>query len=129
MTFHQDARHKGEQSEMAIQTTFRGRMKVMAPAIMLVAVPNAGKRTAWERTQRAKEGMLAGFPDMIALYAGRTAYLEFKTGDGALSANQVEVLNRLSRMDFPVGVFRSADTAVEWLQGHFPDAFVGRIAA
>jgi len=128
--FHVDPRNaQDDRDELAIQTLFRNRMRMLAPAVMLVAVPNAGKRTAWERRQRAKEGMVAGFPDLIALHDGRTALLEFKRGDGALSTVQIETLNRLVRLGFPVAVFRQADTAVEWLQSLWPHAFTGRIAA
>ena len=128
--FHVDPRNAADdRDELAIQTLFRNRMRMLAPQVMLVAVPNAGKRTAWERRQRAKEGMVAGFPDLIALHDGRTAFLEFKRGDGSLSTVQVETLNRLVRLGFTVGVFRQADTAVSWLQDLWPLAFTGRIAA
>jgi hypothetical protein len=127
--FHVDARHKDEADEIAIQTQFRAKMRIVAPQVMLVGVPNAGKRTAWERRQRGKEGLTPGFPDMIALHDGRAAFLEFKRGDGALSTAQIEVLNRLMRLGFTVGVFRSAETVIEWLASLWPHAFVGRIAA
>lgn len=130
LPFHVDKRDpSNDQSEASIQARFRGRMKILAPEIILFAVPNAGKRTAWERRERGREGMLPGFPDMGALYDQRAAFLEFKSGTGSLSNVQIDTLNRLAAQDFPVGVFRSADTAVEWLQGHWPHAFVGRFAA
>ena len=127
--FHIDPTHKSAQDEIGVQVLFRTRMRTLAPQVMLVGIPNAGRRTAWEGKQRGREGMVAGFPDMMALHDGCAAFLEFKKGSGSLQANQIDVLNRLVRQDFPVGVFRSADTAVEWLQGHWPQAFIGRIAA
>jgi hypothetical protein len=127
--FHVDPTHKGETDEIGIQVLFRNRMRVLAPTVMLVGIPNAGRRTAWEGRQRGREGMVPGFPDIMALHDGRAAFLEFKKGSGSLQANQVDVLNRLVRLDFAVGVFRDADSAVEWLQGHWPTAFVGRLAA
>jgi hypothetical protein len=130
LSFHVDPRDAAsDKDEASIQALFRSRMRVLAPTVILVAVPNAGKRTAWEKRQRAREGMVAGFPDMLAMHDGRTAALEFKSGIGILSDKQVDTLNRLVAQRFPVGVFRSADTAVEWLQGHWPDAFEGRMAA
>lgn len=128
--FHIDPRNaQGEKDELHVQVRFRNLMRTLAPEVMLVAVPNAGKRTAWEGRQRGREGMVAGFPDLIAMHNGRTALLEFKSGTGSLQDNQIDVLNRLVRLDFPVGVFREAETAVAWLQDHWPHAFIGRIAA
>lgn len=130
LPFHVDPRDaSNDKDEASIQALFRSRMRTLAPRVILVAIPNAGKRTAWERRQRAREGMVTGFPDMLAMHDGRTAALEFKSGKGALSDQQIDTLNRLVAQDFPVGVFRSADTAVEWLSQHWPAAFDGRITA
>lgn len=128
--FHVDPRDNAcSKDELAHQVTFRTRMRTIAPAVLLVGIPNAGRRTPWEQRQRAKEGLAPGFPDMIALHGSRTALLEFKSGTGALSPAQIDMLNKLVRLGFPVGVFRSADTAVDWLRDQMPDAFIGRIAA
>ena len=128
--FHIDPRDtQGATDELTTQVQFRKIMRAVAPEVMLVAVPNAGKRSRWEAMQRGREGMVAGFPDLMALHQGRTALMEFKSGTGTLQDNQIDVLNKLVRQDFPVGVFRSADSAVAWLQGHWPHAFTGRIAA
>ena len=130
LPFHVDKRNaKDTRDEATIQARFRGRMKIVAPQVFLVAVPNAGKRTAWERRARAREGLVPGFPDMLAMFDGRTAALEFKSGTGSLSDQQIDTLNKLAAQDFPVGVFRSEDTAVEWLENHWPNAFVGRVTA
>jgi hypothetical protein len=124
--FHIDPRNaKGAANETAVQAGFRAQMRLAAPRVMLVAVPNAGKRTQWEAKQRQNEGMVAGFPDMVAFFDGRAAGLEFKSGTGSLSENQIATLNKLVSLDIPVGVFRSAETAVEWLKGHWPHAFGG----
>lgn len=128
--FHADPRNAAQESdELSIQVLFRTRMRTLAPAVLLVAVPNAGRRSAWEQRQRAKEGLTPGFPDLIAMHDGRTACLEFKSGTGALSNAQIDMLNKLTRLGFAAGMFRSADTALDWLQAQMPDAFIGRIAA
>jgi hypothetical protein len=122
--FHVDPRDaQGAKDEAAVQAQFRAKMRIAAPGVMLVAIPNAGKRTAWEARQRKAEGLVPGFPDMLAFFDGRVAGLEFKSGTGALSDNQIETLNRMVKLDIPVGVFRSADTAIEWLRGHWHHAF------
>lgn len=122
--FHIDPRDAAnDKDELAIQVGFRSQMRTRAPKVMLFGIPNAGRRSAWETMQRGKEGMVPGFPDMGALYEGRAAFLEFKSGTGALSNQQIDTLNRLVARDIPVGVFRSADTAIAWLEGHWPSAF------
>lgn len=110
--------------ELAIQTRFRSRMKMLAPTVRLVATPNAGKRTAWAAMKAKQEGMSKGFPDLAAYWAnGRgdnavpgTAYLEFKAKGGALSVEQVDWMNWLHMSGFPCGVFNSVDSAVEFLR-------------
>ena len=130
LPFHVDKRDaSNDNDEATIQARFRSRMRTLAPQVFLVAVPNAGKRTAWERRARAREGMVPGFPDMLAMFDGRTAALEFKSGTGSLSNVQIDTLNRLCAQDFPVGVFRSPETAIDWLQGHWPNAFIGSFTA
>ena len=122
--YHTDPRNNQcDKQEVAIQASFRSKMRMDAPHIMLVGIPNSGKRTAWEARERSKEGMVPGFPDMLAFHDGRVAALEFKTGKGSLSDKQKDTLNRLVRQRIPVGVFRSPETAYEWLSNLWPSAF------
>lgn len=120
--FHVDPKDAAtEGSELAIQTAFRNKMKTHAPDVMLVAVPNSGKRTSYETLTRAREGMVSGFPDMIALHDGKAAFLEFKARGGRLDDKQIDCLNRLTNRNFVAGVFRSPVTAMDWLRDHgFP---------
>jgi hypothetical protein len=116
------------QSEIAIQTLFRSRCRIMCPGVSLVAIPNAAKRTQWAAQRAKREGLATGFPDMMALAPGKVAFIEFKSDAGRLSDNQSEWIERLIGMGFPCGVFRDADAAVDFLRQHgFP--FIGRIAA
>lgn len=118
----------GNLSEIAIQTLFRGRCRAMCPGVSIVAIPNAGKRTQWAAQQAKREGLAKGFPDVMALAAGKIAFLEFKAAAGRLTIDQEEWLARLHGMGFPCGVFRDADVAVAFLRANgFP--FIGRIAA
>jgi hypothetical protein len=117
-----------DQTEIQIVTLFRSRCRVLCPAVRIVAIPNASKRTQWAAQRAKREGMAAGFPDMMALAPGKVAFLEFKAARGKLSDNQGEWLDRLHGMGFPCGVFRDADAAVSFLRDQgFP--FIGRIAA
>ena len=113
-------------SEIAIQTLFRSRARIMCPAVRLVAVPNGGKRSQWAAGQAKREGLAKGFPDLIALAPGKVAFLEMKSAKGVVSVEQGEWIDQLHGMGFPVGVFRDADDAIEFLRGQgFP--FVDRV--
>jgi hypothetical protein len=102
--------------EAAIQTRFRSRMRMRAPEVKLVAVPNAGVRTSYEKFQRAREGLVIGFPDLVCLWLGGCAFIEFKQRTGSLSAAQHDNLNWLARAGFACGVFRSVESAMAFLR-------------
>lgn len=102
--------------ETAIQARFRSRVASQAPGVRLAAVPNGGKRTAWAAMQAKREGLATGFPDLIALWAGGHAFLEFKTRTGPLKPEQIDYLNWLHRNGHACGVFRSANTALAFLR-------------
>lgn len=115
------------QSEIQIQTLFRNRARIMCPAVRLVAVPNGGKRSQWAAGQAKREGMAKGFCDLIALApGGKVAFLEIKSASGRVSESQREWLDLLTEFGFPCGVFRDADSAIEFLRAQgFP--FVDRV--
>lgn len=112
-------------SEIAIQTLFRSRARILCPAVHIVAVPNAAKRSKWAAAQVKREGLASGFPDVMCLFSHGSApenaipvsaYIEFKSAKGRLSENQKEWIGRLGRMGFPVTVCRDADEAINWLR-------------
>jgi hypothetical protein len=116
-------------SEIEIVTLFRSRCRIMCPGVSIVAVPNAAKRSQWAAQRAKREGMAAGFPDILCFWKGPgVAAIEFKAHAGKLSANQIEWLDRLAEIGIPATVSRDADHAVEFLrQAGAP--FIGRIAA
>lgn len=105
-------------SEIAIQTVFRARVRIMCPRVLVVAVPNAAKRSQWAINQAKREGITAGFPDVICIWPGKTAYIEFKARAGSISKNQREWMERLTSYGFPAGVFRHPETALEFLRAN-----------
>lgn len=108
-------------SEIQIQTLFRSRARIMCPGVRIVAVPNAGKRSQWAARQVKREGLATGFPDLIALAPGKVAFLEMKSAKGRVAPNQSDWHDTLAGMGFPVGVFRDADSAIEFLRANgFP---------
>lgn len=102
--------------EIGIQSRLRSRLRNIAPSVRLVAIPNAGKRTAWAAMQAKREGLAKGFPDLLALWEGGCAFLEIKARAGSLDVEQIAWLNWLHNAGNAVGVFRSVDTAIAFLK-------------
>lgn len=129
--FHIDAPDADPASEIQRLGKFRAQMRIHAPAVMIAGVPNAAKRGQWALNQARKEGLYSGFPDIMCLAAGPEiesgftrpliAFLEWKAGRTKPGEHQVDCLNLLHRMGFAVGVFRRADSAMQFLRAQgFP---------
>lgn len=104
--------------EIDIVQSFRKRLYMAAPAIKVVAIPNAGRRTQWEAMRAKKEGLSKGFPDVMCIGpAGLIAYIEFKRKGGTIKPEQQEWIDLLKRYTFPATIARSADDAIDFLRG------------
>lgn len=121
--FHCDPRSVADDGdEVTTQRRFINRMRRLAPAVLCVATPNGGNRSAWEKLHAKREGLVKGWPDLTVFWSNGIDHNaipglflpEFKTATGRLSDEQVIQLNWLHRHGFPCGCFRSADTAVEF---------------
>jgi hypothetical protein len=109
-------------SEIAIQKSCRDRVARQFPGCVVVAVPNAGKRSRWAAGRVRAEGLSKGFPDMMVLAPGRIAFVEVKA-KGALDAEQHDWLEALHGWGHPCGVFRSQDSlAAKLTEWGFPRA-------
>jgi hypothetical protein len=116
-------------TELEIQTLFRSRCRILCPAVSVVAVPNAAKRSQWAAQRAKREGLATGFPDVLCFWKGPgVAAIEFKAKDGRLSLAQTEWLARLNDMGVPCIVSRDADHALDFLRS-CGAPFIGRIAA
>lgn len=104
-------------TEIQIQAGFKARLRYVAPAVTMVAIPNAAKRSQWAANQARKEGLAAGFPDVMCIWAGGgICFIEFKRQSGRLSEAQGEWLVRLRERGHRVTVARSVDDAVAFLR-------------
>ena len=114
--FHVDARSVADDgNELTIQRRIRKAISQRLSGVSFVAIPNGGQRSAWAGIKAKQEGMSAGFPDAMVLWAGGIAFVEIKTATGALSDQQHILLNWLHNAGFAVGVFRSVETCLSWL--------------
>ena len=104
-------------TEADIVAGFRNWLRIHAPAIKWVAVPNAAKRGRYATRQAQREGMTKGFPDGLCLWpGGGICFFEWKRPGGKASDNQAEWLLRLREYGFPVALVSSAEEAVSVLR-------------
>lgn len=115
------------------QATFRGRLRMVAPSLMVFANANAGKRA---RHLAIKEGVRAGVFDVTvasgSLGPRFVAFVEMKGYDsrgraGVLSPQQIEFGNTMHRAGHPVAAFFDPDAAVRWIRTISPHAFIDRV--
>lgn len=116
--FHVDPKSVADAGdEHAIQTRLIGRLKIIAPRVDVIAIPNQGQRSAYTSMKMKSEGLRKGAWDLLMQWEGpHSAWLEMKDRDGSLKIEQIEFGNRKVREGFPCGVFRSVDTAVAFLR-------------
>lgn len=105
-------------SEIAIQTLFRSRARIMCPGVSIVAVPN-GTHIASKagRAKVKREGLATGFPDVLCFWRGPgVAAIEFKAAKGCLSDAQADWLDRLTDIGIPATISRDPDHAIAFLR-------------
>lgn len=106
-----------DRSEIAIQTLFRSRLRIRAPEVWCVAVPNAAARGQKALNQARREGAQWGFPDVMLFWpGGGVAAVEFKSANGTVKANQEACIAKLNRLGIPATVARDPDEALAWLK-------------
>lgn len=96
--------------EAAIQRAIRERL--MWLGLFSAHVPNEGRRDPRTGKRLRGEGMRAGFPDLIVIGRGNTAYLEVKAPGGRLSQRQIECHADMRLRGAFIRVVTSQDEAV-----------------
>jgi hypothetical protein len=114
--WHVDPKDKMTVSEIERQTKFVQWMAKHARGVDVLAIPNAGKATSWERLQRYREGARAGALDLIITWPGGVCFAEFKAGTTMPTPAQRERLNMYYRMGHHTGVFRTGGRLVSYLR-------------
>lgn len=112
--------------ESSEQITFVARVRSFHPDLVLMSIPNGGKREAKVAAQMKREGVLAGAPDLfLAEPRGEWhgLFIEMKRIGGKTSQVQDEVIDRLRAKGYKVVVCEGADAAY----GEFLDyVYAGR---
>lgn len=110
-----------KQSETAIHLEVMRFLRLAWPGDLPVFhVPNGGSRTAREAGKLKAMGVLAGVPDLtFILPNGQTAFIELKTSDGGLSAEQIDFRTLVVALGCAYRVCRTVDeveaTITRWL--------------
>jgi hypothetical protein len=99
----------------------------LGPKCVAWAVPNGGKQSDWERIRGWKSGTVTGALDITVLWPGGCAFIEMKSGSGAVSPGQRDMLNRLRRAGHSCAVFRKPETALDWLRSIGAPIMVARV--
>lgn len=117
-----EPKDKDPDPEIDRQIAFLARLGREAPRVSAVAIPNAGKRSDWERLQRWREGAVAGALDLDLTWKPERPddrgvfFAEFKDGDGMPTTAQRRRLNRLFKQGHGCGVYRTAATLIAHLR-------------
>ena len=104
----------GMRSESTEQTIFVARVRQFHPEIVLMSIPNGGKRDPRVAAQMKREGVLPGAPDLLVAEprSGQHGlFIEMKRSDGRTSKEQKELHAKLVDRGYAVEVCYSADEA------------------
>lgn len=108
---------RGHGAEAAARVRFRARVRIHCPAVVVVGIPNAGKRGPWAVAQVKQEGLQPGFPDDLCLWpGGGCCFIEWKAAGGRLSPNQREWQDRLTSLGFACAVCSDPDEGLAFLR-------------
>jgi len=96
--------------ENDIQRAIVKYIQAVLPHGLVMAIPNASRRTINGRPMNAAPGLLPGAPDLIvALPKGKVLWLEVKAPKGRPSSNQITVHGKLNSLHHTCAVVRSIE--------------------
>lgn len=104
------------------QRAFVNWMEKHAKGVDVVAIPNAGRGTDWERRRRWAEGARRGALDLVVTWCPTRPgdrgvfFPEFKDGRKGPDRDQRDRLNRYFRMGHGCGVYRTKEVLIEHLR-------------
>ena len=103
-------RRRDGNAEARIQAAVVEWIRWCAPQTVVFAIPNGGLRGKAEAARLRWTGVLAGVPDLAVLApVGKVFFLEVKTPDGRLSADQAEMFDQLVALGIDAAIVRSVD--------------------
>jgi hypothetical protein len=103
-------RHRDGNAEARIQAAIVEWVPVVAPGVLVFAVPNGGLRSKSEAAGLKWTGVVAGIPDLVVVaQGGRAHFFETKRANGQLSDDQRDIMAILGKFGAPFMTARSID--------------------
>lgn len=116
----QATKHKPRHEESKIQQAVVQWFRLQYPKYIIAAVPNGGYRNSKEAVIMQREGILAGFSDLIIIAQRNVLFLEMKTKKGCQSEKQKEFQHKVTQLGFEYVICRSFEQSVlaieRWLK-------------
>ncbi len=101
---------KAKISESALQRQIVDWIRVAAPGVKAIAIPNAARRTISGRPTNAVPGLTPGVPDLLVIRPmGEVLWIEVKTDVGRVSENQFAFHTQLMALGHKVAIVRSLE--------------------
>lgn len=101
-------------SESTEQTIVVARIRQFHPDVVLMSIPNGGKRDPRVAAQMKREGVLPGAPDLLVAEprdGKHGLFIEMKRVKGRTSKEQDDVIDKLRQRGYEVVVAEGADCA------------------
>lgn len=110
-------RHLEENLQQMCVTWFR----LQYPHLILIHVPNGGKRNIREAARFKRLGVTAGFPDLALFYPANgfhALFIEMKSEKGTLSASQKEMIEKLASLGYKCEVINSIELFIKIVENY-----------
>jgi hypothetical protein len=88
----------------------------LVPGAVAFAIPNGGHRAKKVAAEMRDEGLTPGAPDIFAIHAGQTYFLEMKAPRGSLSPEQIDMMARLEAAGAICAVAKGLEAAIRQLE-------------
>lgn len=102
-------RRKPRHIESEIQQSAVSWFRYAYPSYIIAAIPNGGSRNVLEASNMKREGVLAGFSDLIVIADHKVLFVEIKTPSGRQQQSQREFQHRVEVLGHRYVVCRSLD--------------------
>lgn len=97
-------------AEARIQASIVEWVRLVAPDVLIFAVPNGGLRSKMEAARLKWTGVVPGIPDLAVIArSGKAHFLEVKTATGRLSEDQRAIFGVLGKLGAPLMTVTSID--------------------
>jgi hypothetical protein len=104
-------------SEHDEQSNFVLWFRMVYKTIPIFAIPNGGRRSKFEALRLKEEGVLAGVPDLF-IAAKNGIFIEMKARGGRVSAEQLNVMEKLRNNGYKAVVCYGAHEAIKYVKAN-----------